>query len=418
MIMDVPIEKKKGLKRKHIYAGVAVVLFATIIYMAFFSSNISTYRVDENSLTIDTVKQGVFYDYISVTGHVRPQSVIYLAAREGGNVEKKLVEEGATLKKGQTIVRLSNPDLNLAILNSEAQLAEKSNFLRNTIVSMEQEKINIKMKLLDLKFSIQTKKRDFEHQKKLYESHFISKEKYLIAKETYEHARKSRELYLERQKQDSIYRSIQIKQMNDDLANMKENLHLIRERQKNLNVTAPVNGQLTSLDVQIGQSVPQGAKLGQIDILNPLKLVAEIDESYIDRVTTGLTGIIDRGGKEYKVTISKVLPDVKKGRFTVEMTFDNDQPENLRIGQALYIRLQLGNPKKSLLLPRGPFFQETGGQWIFVVSKDGTSAEKRSIKIGRQNPQYYELLGGLKAGERVVTSGYENYGNSKRLILK
>jgi HlyD family secretion protein len=416
--MDIPIEKKKGLKKKHIYWAIGIILFMIVIYAAFFTNNISTYRVDADKITIDTVKQGVFYDYITVTGHAEPKYTVYLAAEEGGYVEQKLVEEGAMVKKGEVILRLSNPDLNLGVLNSEAELAQKSNELRNTMVAMQQHKIQIKLQLLQLKFDIIKKKRLFEQQKSLYHDSLTSRESFLQAKENYEYACQNQNLYREEEKQDSIYRTVQVKQMEDDLHNMRMNLKMVRQLQEDLNVKAPVDGQLTSLNAEVGQSIPKGTNFGQIDIVKPFKLVAEIDESYIDRVHTGLSGIIERNGKNLNVTISKVLPDVHNGRFTVEMTFDNDEPENMRTGQAYYVRLQLGDPKKSLLLPRGQFFQTTGGQWIYVVSKDGNSAEKRSIKIGRQNPQYYELLDGLKAGDRVVTSDYENYGNSKRLIFK
>ena len=416
--MDVPIEKKKGIKKKHIYWATGIILLMVIIYAAFFTNNISTYRVAADKITIDTVKQGVFYDYITITGHAKPKYTVYLSAEEGGYVEKKLVEEGAMVKKGQVLLKLSNPDLSLGLLNSEAMLAKNSNELRNTRVAMQQHKIQIKLSLLQLKFDIQKKKRLYEQQKVLYKEKLTSRESFLEAKENYEYAVQNQKLNKQEERQDSIYRSVQVKQMKNDLNNMRLNLRMVRKQQAALTVKAPVTGQLTSLKAEVGQSIMKGSNFGQIDIVKPFKLVAEIDESYIDRVHTGLTGIIDRNGKQLKVTVSKVLPDVHNGRFTVEMTFDNDEPENMRTGQAYYVRLQLGNPKKSLLLPRGQFFQTTGGQWIFVVSKDGKSAEKQSIKIGRQNPQYYELLGGLKTGDKVLTSDYENFGNSNRLVFK
>ncbi len=416
--MDIPIEKKRGIKKKHVYIGVGVILLLLLIYKAFFAANISTYRANADQLTIDTVREGVFYDYISVKGTVQPIATIYLDAQEGGRVEEKIAEEGAMVKKGEVLLRLSNPDLRLNILNSEAELAKNSNFLRDTRVTMEQEKIQIKREILNLEFDVIRKKRIYNQNLIFYKDTLISKNDFLKSKEDYEYAQRSYDLYLERQKQDSIYRTIQVTQMKGNLHNMALNLKLVRQRQESLNVKAPVDGQLTSLDVEVGQSVPKGGRLGQIDILTSYKVVAQIDEHYIDKVRVGLMAILDRNGKEYKLKIRKILPGVRKGRFEVQMVFVNKTPENMRTGQTYYIRLQLGNPVKTLLLPRGSFFQTTGGQWIFVVSKDGKSADKRTIKIGRQNPKYYELLKGLKPGERVVVSGYDSFGNNDRLVFK
>ncbi len=415
--MDRAIEKKKGIRPKHIYIGVGTLLFLLLLYKAFFGSNVSTYRVDAEKLTIENVQQGIFHDYITVTGNVEPIATIYLDAREGGRVEEKIIEEGEMVKKGDVILRLSNPDLSLSILNSEAQLAEKSNFLRNTMVTMEQEKLQIKRELLNLEFDIKRKRRAFEQNKVLYADELISKEEYLKSEEDFEFVKRSSDLYMERQRQDSIYRSIQVKQMEDNLANMALNLKLVRQRQGQLNVKSPIDGQLTILDAELGQSVPKGGRLGQIHVLTSFKVVAQIDEHYIDKVKNGLTAILERQGQEYQLKIRKVLPDVRNGRFDVEMVFDGDSPKNMRTGQTYYTRLQLGNPKESLLLPRGSFFQETGGQWIFVVSEDGKFAEKREIKIGSQNPKHYELIEGLKPGEKVITSGYDMFGDNERLVL-
>jgi HlyD family secretion protein len=415
--MDRPIEKKKGLKKKHIYIAGGILIFLLLLYKAFFGTNVSTYRVDAEKITIEEVQQGIFHDYITVTGNVEPIATIFLDAREGGRVEEKVVEEGEMVKTGDVILRMSNPDLTLSILNSESQLAEKNNFLRNTMVTMEQEKLQIKRELLNLEFDIKRKQRAYDQNKSLYADALISREDYLKSEEDCQFSLRSYELYMERQQQDSIYRSIQIKQMQDNLKNMELNLTLIRQGQDFLNVKAPVDGQLTMLDAEIGQSVPKGGRLGQIHVLTSFKVVAEIDEHYIDKVKTGLTAILERQGQEFELKIRKVLPDVRNGRFSVEMVFDGVTPDNMRTGQTYYTRLQLGNPKESLLLPRGSFFQETGGQWIFVLSTDGKTAEKRTIKIGSQNPKFYELLEGLEKGEKVITSGYDLFGDNERLVL-
>ena len=416
--MDKPIEKKKGLKRKHIYYAIGALLFLVLIHKAFFAENISTYSVDKDKLSIVTVSKGVFHDYITVSGNVEPIATIYLDAMEGGRVEERIAEEGAMLKKGDVILRLSNPDLSLNILNSEAQLAEKSNFLRNTMVVLEQEKLQIQRELLKLKYDIKRKKRAYEQNAVLIKDNLISQEEYIKTKEDYEFAKESYDLYLKRQKQDSIYRTIQITQMRDNLRNMDLNLKLVRQRKENLNVTSPIDGQLTVLDAEVGQSIPKNGRIGQIDILSSYKVVAQIDEHYIDKVRKGLTAVIERQGKEYKLKIRKVFPDVRNGRFTIEMVFVDEKPENMRTGQTYHSRLQLGNSKEALLLDKGSFFQETGGQWIFVLSKDGKYAEKRDIKIGRQNPKYYEILGGLEAGEKVIVSGYGSFGDNERLQLR
>lgn len=416
--MDRQIVQKKGIKKKHIYIVVGIVIFSLLIYKAFFSNNISTFSVDKEKLDIEEVQNGTFNDYITINGNVEPIASIYLDAIEGGRVVKRIVEEGAMVKKGDVIIQLSNSDLSLSILNSEAQLAEKSNFLRNTMVTLEQQKLQIQQELLRLEYDIKRKKRAFDQNSSLYKSKMISKEDYLLSKEDYEFAQESFNLYLMRQKQDSLFRSIQVVQMKDNLKNMELNLKLVRKRKDNLNVTSPIDGQLTILDAEMGQSIPKNSRIGQVDILSSFKVVAQIDEHYIDKVKKGLSATIKRQGKEYKLKIRKVFPDVRSGRFAIEMVFENEMPENMRTGQTYYAQLQLGNPKKALLLPRGSFFQETGGQWIFVVSTDGKYAVKRNIKIGRQNPKYYELLEGLKPGEKVIISGYDSFGDNERLEFK
>jgi HlyD family secretion protein len=413
--MDIQIQKKKGLKRKHILLGIGLLILCLLSFQAFFRTSISTLNVDIEKLSIEEVAEGIFHDYITVTGNVEPIATIFLDAREGGRVEEKVIEEGEILKKGDIILRLSNPDLSLSILNSESQLAEKSNFLRNTMVTMEQERLQIKRELLNLEYDIVRKKRIYDHNKSFYADDLISRDEFLASEEDYQFAKRSFELYIERQKQDSIYRSIQIKQMEDNLHNMDLNLKLVRQRQDNLNVIAPIDGQLTVLDAEIGQLIPKGGRIGQIHMLTSFKVVAQIDEHYIDKVKVGLTAILERQEQEYQLKIRKVLPDVRDGRFSVEMVFVGEMPENMRTGQTYYTRLQLGSPQKSLLLPRGNFYQKTGGQWIFVLSEDGKSAEKRFIKIGRQNPKYYELLEGIDAGEKVIVSGYDSFGENEKL---
>lgn len=416
--MDKPIEKKKGLQKKHIWYILGGSAFVMLLYMAFFTDRTSTYKVESDKLIIESVTEDQFNDYITVPGTVEPISTIYLDALEGGRVEEKLIEEGTMVKKGEIILRLSNADLHLNILDSEAQLAEKENFLRNTLLAMEQDRLQIKKELLNVKYDIERKQRTFEQNEILMKDNLISREDYLRSKEDLDMARQSQELFFERQKQDSLYRTVQVTNLQNNLDNMRRNLTLVRERAENLNVRAPVDGQLGLLVPEIGQSIQRGQNMGEINVLTSYKVTAQIDEHYIDRVRTQLNATLDRQGKEYNLLVKRVYPEVRNGTFEIDMIFIDSMPDNIRSGQTYYTSLQLGQPKRSVLVPVGGFFQETGGQWIFVLDPDGSSAYKRDISIGRKNPKYYEVLEGLTPGERVIVSGYETFGKNERLILK
>jgi HlyD family secretion protein len=416
--MDKPIAKKKGLQKKHlgyIAGGIAIIV---LIYMAFFSSHTSTYKVEREKLIIETIIQDQFNDYISVPVTVEPISTIFLDAQEGGRVEEILIEEGTMVKKGEIILRLSNPDLYLNILDSEAQLAEKENFLRNTQIAMEQERLQIKRELLNLKYDIERKERSYQQNVILDKDNLISKEEFIRSKEDVDMARQSKDLFIERQKQDSIFRSVQVDNMKYNLDNMRRNLALVRYRVENLNVKATVDGQLGLLVPEIGQSINRGANMGQINVLTSYKVTAQIDEHYIDRVRTQLTAKLDRNGKEYGLTVKRVYPEVRNGTFEIDMIFRDSMPDNIRTGQTYYVSLELGQPNISVLVPIGGFFQETGGQWIYVLDPSESFAIRRNISIGRKNPKYYEVLDGLKPGEKVIISGYETFGKNEKLILK
>jgi HlyD family secretion protein len=416
--MDKPIARKKGLQKKHIIYIIVGLAMIVLIYMAFFTDRTSTYKVEKDKLMIETVIEDQFNDYITVPGTVEPISTIFLDAQEGGRVEEKLVEEGAMVKKGDIILRLSNPDLHLNILDSEAQLAEKENFLRNTQVTMEQERLSIKRELINLKYDIERKQRNYEQNVILMKDNLISKEEFIRSKEDFDMARQSQDLFIERQRQDSIFRSVQVNTITSNLENMRKNLQLVREREENLNVRAPVDGQLGLLVPEIGQSISRGANMGQINVLTAFKVTAQIDEHYIDRVRTQLTATLDRQGKEYNLVVKRVYPDVRNGTFEIDMTFTDTIPDNIRTGQTYYTSLQLGQPKVSVLVPIGGFFQETGGQWIYVLDPSESYAYKRNISIGRKNPKYYEVLDGLKTGEKVIVSGYETFGKNEKLVFK
>jgi HlyD family secretion protein len=416
--MDKVIPKKTGLQKKHLgYIGIGLAMIV-LIYMAFFADRTSTYKVEKDKLIIETVTEDQFNDYITVPGTVEPISTIFLDAQEGGRVEEKLIEEGAMVKKGEVILRLSNPDLYLNILNSESMLAEKENFLRQTLLSMEQEKLAIKRELVSLKYDIERRERNFQQNEILIKDSLISKEEYLRSKEDLDMAMQSRDLYFERYKQDSIFRSFNVETTRNDLVNMRKNLDMVKDRVQNLNVAAPVDGELGLLSPEIGQNINRGENMGQINVLTSYKVTAQIDEHYIDRVRNQLDGTLDRQGKKYNLTVRRVFPEVRNGTFKIDMIFRDTMPDNIRTGQTYYISLQLGQPKVSVLVPIGGFFQETGGQWIFVLDPTESFATKRDISIGRKNPRYYEVLEGLKPGEKVIVSGYETFGKNEKLILK
>lgn len=416
--MDKIIEQKNGLKKKHIpyiLGGAFVLLF---IGWLIFGNHSSTLRVEKDKITIEDIKKGTFNDYIRIMGNVEPITFIQLSAMEGGRVIEKVVEEGAMVQKGDIIVRLENPNLSMEILKSEADLAYQENELRNTLLSMEKEKLSIRQERLQSELNVTRNKRKYEQNKKLFEEDLIAKEDYLTAKEDYETSVENNGMLIERQKQDSMYREIQVENMAESLNNMRRNLKLVRERYDNLNVKAPISGQLGTLSVEIGQTVGSGTEIGKINVLDNYKVVAQIDEHYIDRVRKDLAASLERQGTNFNMKVLKVYPDVKGGQFKTDLCFVGDMPENIRTGQTYHINLELGQSDESVLIPRGAFYQSTGGQWIFVLSPDGSEAYRRQIKIGKQNPQYYQVIEGLEPGEKVITSGYEMYGDNERLVLK
>lgn len=415
--MDIQLEKKKGIRRKHLpYIAGGAALLALVLWI-IFGNHASTLRVDARSLSIGEVKRDQFNDFVRVDGQVQPLTVVQLSPEEGGIVQELVVEEGAQVHRGDVIVRLSNSNLELQILNAEAELAEKQNLLRNTQVAMEQDRLRNKTEKLQLDLDITRRLRTYRQQEQLYNEKLIAREDFVQAKEDYELARRKHALIVERLKQDSLYRSIQMSQMEDNLSNMRRNVLLIRERKDKLDVRSQIDGELGLLDVVLGQNVQPGQKIGQINDLSDYKVEALIDEHYIDRVRTGLSATFDRQGAHFALTVRKVYPEVRDGKFRTDFVFTGERPDNIRSGQTYYINLELGQPTECVMIPKGTFFQSTGGNWIFVVDRNGKRAYRRKIKIGRQNPQYYEVTEGLEPGERVIVSGYESYKNSEVLII-
>ena len=418
--MDKIIEKKTGWRvaftKKALPWWLGALLAVFIVYLIARPNN-KTLRVDKDTVTVSSAVKGEFNDYIRISGRVQPMTTIQLSPQEGGMVQSILIEEGSVVKAGDPILVLSNDNLDLQILNSEAELAEKENILRNTQIQMEQQKLDVRQNELEYGTQVDRLKRAYEQQKALYEDKLIAKEDYLKAEEDYRLAQQKYELIRERSTQDSLYRGTQIDRMEESLENMQLNMQMIRKRKSNLIVKAPIDGELGLLDVVLGQTIASGAKIGQINSVGTYKVEAQIDEHYIDRVVSGLEATFERQGETYSTVIRKVYPEVREGKFKADFKFDGEHPDNIRAGQTYYLNLQLGQPEEAVIIPRGSFYQKTGGKWIYVVNKEGNKAVKREIRIGRQNPQYYEVLEGLEPGEKVITSGYDNYGDSDVLVF-
>lgn len=415
--MDIQLEKKKGIQKKHLpyIAGGAVILL--LLLWVVFGNHSSRMRVDAESLNIADVTYGEFNDYIRLNGRVQPISIVQISPEEGGIVREKVVEEGTHVNKGDVILRLSNSNLDLQILNAESEVAEKQNMLRNTQVTMQQDKLNNQTEQASLDIDIQRKERTYRQYARLYNEKLISREEFLKAKEDYDLASKKHLLITERLKQDSIYRNVQMDQLEDNLQNMRQNVALIRERKDKLEVRASISGELGLLDAELGQNISAGQMIGQINDLSDFKVEAQVDEHYIDRVTNGLPATFQRQNASFHLKVRKVYPEVRDGRFRTDFVFVGERPDNIRSGQTYYIDLQLGEPTQAVLIPKGTFFQVTGGNWIFVVDKSGKKAYRRQIRVGRQNPQYYEVIEGLEKGERVIISGYESYKDNDVLIF-
>ena len=416
--MDRVIEKTKTqrLLRYWPYMAGGCFLLVLVLWL-LFGNHASTLKVNQDELTISNVQHAEFKDYVRTNGHVMPIQVVQISPEEGGIVMEKVAEEGTMVHKGDVIVRLSNSSLDLQILNAEAELAEKQNMLRNTQVAMEQDRLNNQTEKAQLDMDIRRLQRTYEQNKRLYQEKLISKEDFLKSQEDYQLSAKKRSLVTKRLKQDSIYRTVQMDQMEDNLQNMRNNVVMVRQRKDKLEIRSAIDGELGLLEVELGQSIAAGQKIGQLNDLSDYKVQAEIDEHYIDRVRQGLVGTFTRGDKQYQLQVRKVYPEVRSGKFRCDFIFKGERPENIRSGQTYYIDLELGQPEQAIMIPRGTFFQTTGGQWIFVLDKSGKKAYRRNIRIGRQNPQYYEVLEGLEPGERVVTSGYEAFKDKEVLII-
>lgn len=415
--MDRQIEKKSFLRRYAWYIAAAAALAALLVWIVL-GTTANTMTIDAADITISDVTRGKFDDYVRLNGQVLPIQVVQISPEEGGIVREKVVEEGARVRKGDVILRLSNSNLDLQILNAEAELAEKQNLLRNTQVAMQQDRLNNRTEQATLDTDCDRKRRAYEQNARLYKERLISKEVYLQSREDYNLALRKQSLISQRLKQDSIYRHVQMAQMEDNLDNMRKNVLLVRDRKNKLEVRSAIDGELGLLDVELGQNIAAGQNIGQINDLSDFKVQAQIDEHYIDRVRPGLSASFSRDGKTYLLRVRKVYPEVRNGTFRTDFVFVGERPAQMRSGQTYYVELALGKSQQATLIPRGTFFQTTGGNWIFVLDKSGRKAYRRNISIARQNPQYYEVTDGLEPGERVITSGYEAFKDNEVLVIK
>lgn len=419
--MDIKREKKTGWKaifqKKYLpyLFGAVFLIFVAILLLR---SNASVLRVSADVVTISNVEKGEFNDYVRLTSTAQPITTVQLSPLETGVVERIVAEEGTKVRRGDVIVEMSNNSLSMQILQSEADLAEKQNILRNTLISMEQERLTLKQDKLQLDIDVDRKYRAYMRNERLYKNNLLAKEDWMQSKEDYELALNQRTLNEEKQYQDSLFRSNQVGQMEESLRSMSLNMQLIRQRVDNLKIKAAIDGEVGMLNVVLGQSVGEGTAIGQVNDLSAYKVTAQIDEHYIDRVTIGLTASFERQDNLYEMVLRKVYPEVREGQFRADFVFSGEVPENIRSGQTYYLNLQLGQPTEAVMIPRGSFYQLTGGSWIYVVNAEGTKAFRRKIRIGRQNPQYYEVLEGLDPGEKVITSSYDNFGEHDVLMLK
>ena len=412
--MDRQIEKKFWNTKKIAIIGGSTLVASLLVWQLAFADKRSKLNVEKEKLTVSAVSQGNFDEFIVVTGVVLPLKTIRLDAIVGGYVKEKVVDGGNMVKQGQVILKLENQNLKLNFLQSETEASRLVNDLQNTRQRLKVEKFTIRQTLNDLDFQIEQTKDIFDRNKKLHTDKVIAESEYLKSKRDYEKLVKQREITIESQQYQEENSTMQIKQLEGTLERTQRNVQLWRETLENLVVKAPVAGLLSSIDVEVGSNINQGQNIGQIDDLNGFKMRVDIDEHYISRIFAGLGGSFEFNGKDYGLEITKIYPEVRSGRFQVDMVFASI-PEGIKRGQSSPIRLELGKATKAMLIPVGGFFSDTGGNWIYVVDKSGKKAQKRKITLGRKNPEFFEVLEGLQVGEQVITSSYENFGENEVL---
>jgi HlyD family secretion protein len=415
--MDRRIEKKRFTPRRIALVSLAVAVVAFGAY-ALLSVNPSSLNVEAAKLTTAPVTHGPFLEYIVEQGAVMPLTTFYLDAVEGGRVEEVYIEQGTHVEQGTPILRLSNAALQLNVMQREAELFREVNQLRQTRVTMEQRRLEMRAQLVELDYELRKAEREYERQDALLKSDLISRQEYDEAKDNLEYFTRRREVTVETLRQDSLFQAVQIRQLEESIDRLRLNLDMVRENQENLTLRAPITGLLSSLIAEVGESKPRGERLGQIDVEEQFKVRAAIDEHYIARIRSGQAGSFDFAGGTYDLVIRRVYPEVLEGQFEADLAFPEGMPDGLRRGQTLQVRIALGELADAMQIPRGGFYQKTGGRWIYVLDPAGETATRRMIRLGRQNSQYFEVLEGLEEGEQVITSMYDNFGDMERLVLK
>ncbi|CAL65694.1 efflux RND transporter periplasmic adaptor subunit [Christiangramia forsetii] len=415
--MDIPLKKKRFTPKKIAIIAGSVLIIALILFVILSSTGNSKLNVEKERITISEVKNGNFQENIPVNGVVLPIKTIYLDAMEGGRVEEKFVEDGTMMKKGEPIIRLSNTDLELSLVNQETQVYNLLTQMQISQNAARQNTINKRNNFTDVENNLIEARRKYELNKKLYEKGAVGRQDYMESENNYNYQQEKHQLAREVLEQDSLSSKQETQQARESYERTRKALELMRRKVGDLVVKAPVDGQLTALDAEIGQSKQKGERLGQIDVISGYKVRAEIDEHYISRIFNGQRGAFSFNGEEYELEIKKVYTQVSNGRFQVDMHFVEGVPENIRRGQSLQIKLALSQEKEAVLVSKGGFFQQTGGNWIFKVSEDGETAYKTPIRLGSQNTEYYEVLEGIKPGEQVITSSYSNFGDIEELVL-
>ena len=416
--MDRVIAKKKW-SRKRIFTIVGIAGIILLIGASYYlTSGKSRLNVNAERITISEIKEGPFREFIPVNGVVLPITTIYLDALEGGRVEEKFVEDGAMMRKDQPILRLSNTDLELSLVNQQTAVYNLLTQMQISQNAAQQNTVNRMNQLTDASSQLKEAERIYKLNKSLYDQKVIGGQEFKQSENNYYYLLEKKRLSEQIMQQDSVSGGQQLRQAQQSYRGSQEALNVMQKKVGDLIVRAPVDGQLTSLDAEIGQSKNKGERLGQIDILSGFKVRVDIDEHYISRIYNDLVGEVSFAGKDYKLKIKKVYTQVTNGRFQVDMEFEGPVPQGIRRGQTLQIRLALSDEITALLLPKGGFYQQTGGNWIFKVSENGNTAYKVDIQLGMQSPDYYQVLQGLKAGDKVVTSSYENYGNMQELVIK
>jgi HlyD family secretion protein len=415
--MDRKIEKKFWSRKRILIISGGSLVVLLLLYNLIFADHRSRLNVEKDKITVSTVTKGTFDQYIAVTAVVQPLKTIRLDAIEGGYVSQKYMEGGSMVKEGDSILRLENQRMQMEFMNHETEMYRLINELQNTRLSLRQNRYSLEKTLSELNYKIEQAKDLYDRNKQLVDEKIVARQEFNKNKMEYEGLMKQREIEIESQRYQEENAKLQIQQLEGTIARTQRNLQMMKDNLNNLIVRAPISGQLSSVNVEVGSSITTGQNIGQIDDLNGFKMRAEVDEHYISRVFAGLKASFEFNGKTYGLTVTKAFPEVTNGRFNVDMNFSKETPEGIRRGQSSPIRLELGKSSEAVLLPVGGFFSDTGGNWVYVLDKSGKRAVKRNISLGQKNPVFFEVLEGLEPGEQVITSSYENFGDKEVLVF-